>query len=254
MDAPSPADLLLLVAVGLVAGAVNTVAGAGSLLLLPALMWTGLPADAANATNRIGILAQTVMAIVAFRREGVSPSPSELRMVAVVTAGGLAGAAVATQLSARSMELAIVAAMIVMLAVSVLPRPSTARAPGPVQLTPGIVLGLALIGVYGGFLQAGLGIMLVLFLDRATSMELVRANVLKSAATFALTLVALAVFSSAGETIDLARGGALAVGSAVGGLYGAKAAVRLGETTVRRVITAAIVLALVKMVVDLVSR
>ncbi len=121
-------------------------------------------------------------------------------------------------------------------------------------LTPRTVLGLALIGVYGGFLQAGLGIMLVLFLGRATSMELVRANVLKSAATFALTLVALAVFSSAGETIDLARGGALAVGSAVGGLYGAKAAVRLGETTVRRVITAAIVLALVKMVVDLVSR
>ena len=70
MTDPSVLDLALLALVGLVAGAVNTVAGAGSLLLLPVLMWTGLPADAANATNRIGILAQTTMAVVGYHRAG----------------------------------------------------------------------------------------------------------------------------------------------------------------------------------------
>jgi uncharacterized membrane protein YfcA len=257
---PGWPDLVLLALAGLVAGAVNTVAGAGSLLLLPTLIWTGLPADAANATNRIGILAQTTMAVVGFRRAGLRVEGSELRMVGLVTAGGVLGALVATRLSPRSMELAIVAAMVAMLALSLAPsRTPDAKAlvPGaarPAALSPALMLGLALVGVYGGFLQAGLGIVLVLVLSRSGAMDLVRANLVKSAATLALTLVAMAVFWSAGETLDPWRGGALACGSAVGGLVGARATVRLGPEVVRRVIVLAIVGALAKMLWDLAHR
>jgi hypothetical protein len=244
---------------GLLAGAVNTVAGAGSLLLLPALMWSGLAADAANATNRIGILAQTTMAVIGFRRAGQRLAAPELRMVGLVMLGGVGGALVATWLSPRSMELAIAAAMVAMLALSVMPsRTPTAQelvpkdAP-PVPLTPFLGAGLLAVGAYGGFLQAGLGIVLVLFLARATTMDLVRANVLKSAATLGLTLVAMTVFYGAGENLDPWRGGALAAGSAIGGLVGARATIELGPKLVQRVIVVAIVLALAKMIHDLVT-
>ena len=260
MTAPGWLDLVLLAAAGLVAGAVNTVAGAGSLLLLPTLIWTGRPADAANATNRIGILAQTTMAVVGFRRAGLRVEGRELRMVGLVTAGGVLGALVATRLSPRAMELAIVGAMVAMLVLSLAPsRPPDAKAlvAHPASSPPlsfALSLGLALVGVYGGFLQAGLGIVLVLVLSRSGTMDLVRANLVKSAATLALTVVAMAVFWSAGETLDPWRGGALACGSAVGGLVGARATVRLGPELVRRVIVLAIVAALTKMLWDLTTR
>lgn len=251
-------DLLLLAVVGLVAGAVNTVAGAGSLLLLPALLWTGLPADAANATNRIGILAQTSMAVVGFHRQGHRIDRAEVRMVGLVMVGGIVGSFIATRLDADAMELVILIAMAGMLAVSLWPRAavdakdasSRAGRPSPTSITPPLALGLLCVGVYGGFLQAGVGILLILFLERTTSMDLVRANVLKSYATLALTVCAITVFASAGERLDLARGGALAAGSALGGLFGARATVHLGPAFVRRAVTIAITVALLKMLWD----
>ena len=84
-----PLVLVLLAVMGVVAGAVNTVAGAGSLLLLPALVFSGLPDDAANATNRVGILAQTAMAVWGYRRAGLSVGKPEAALSGVVMAGGV---------------------------------------------------------------------------------------------------------------------------------------------------------------------
>lgn len=284
MTDPSVLDLALLALVGLVAGAVNTVAGAGSLLLLPVLMWTGLPADAANATNRIGILAQTTMAVVGYHRAGQRIDRTEQRMVALVMVGGVVGSFIATLLSPESMELAIVVAMAGMLAASLIPpraspssptspstspstslstssskaarpeadpAPPSAEAGAPVtRITLMLALGLLTVGVYGGFLQAGVGILLLLFLGHVSHMGLVRANVLKSYGTLGLTIAAMAMFYARGEQIDLARGLALASGSAIGGLYGAKATLRLGATFVRRAVIVAIAAALCQMVWD----
>jgi uncharacterized membrane protein YfcA len=267
MTDPSVLDLALLALVGLVAGAVNTVAGAGSLLLLPVLMWTGLPADAANATNRIGILAQTTMAVVGYHRAGQRIDRTERRMVGLVMVGGVAGSFIATLLSPESMELAIVVAMAGMLAASLIPprastspsTPSSKADPAPpsaeagasvARITLTLALGLLTVGVYGGFLQAGVGILLLLFLGHVSQMGLVRANVLKSYGTLGLTIAAMAMFYARGEQIDLARGLALASGSAIGGLYGAKATLRLGPTFVRRAVIVAIAAALCQMVWD----
>ena len=63
-------EVVLLALAGLLAGYVNSIAGAGSLLTLPALIFTGLDAVAANATNRVAVLFQNVAAIVAFGRAG----------------------------------------------------------------------------------------------------------------------------------------------------------------------------------------
>jgi hypothetical protein len=268
---PTAIDLLLLCAAGLIAGAVNTVAGAGSLLLLAALIWTGLPADAANATNRIGILAQSAVAVVGFHRAGYRLHRVEGTMLGLVMAGAAGGSFIATLFSATEMEVAIVIAMIAMLLVALLPKrtatPSNQPAepkgpssiagqgehPGSASFRPLVATGLFVVGLYGGFLQAGVGILLLLFLNHTTEMGLLRANVLKSYAALTLTVSALVVFVSAGEWIDLSRGLAVGAGSAVGAMVGVRATVELGAAFVQRAVTTALVVVLIKMLYDLVA-
>src|SRR5688572_18378722 len=100
MSATEVFALVLLIAAGFGAGFVNTVAGAGSLLTLPALIFSGLPADAANATNRVAVLVQNVVAIAAFRRNGVTVSAGSMLAVGVpATLASIGGAYVATLLT-----------------------------------------------------------------------------------------------------------------------------------------------------------
>ncbi len=246
--------LVLLGLVGLVAGWINTVAGAGSLLLLPALIFAGLPADAANATNRLSVLVQSIAAVWGYHRAGLKIGRAERVLTIAGAAGGAVGAYVATLLSTRAIHHAIVVALGVMLVLSLVPKKKNdaekLALPPPTAVT---VFGLFCIGIYGGFLQAGVGILVLLFLSLVASAGLVASNVLKSTLTLALAVVSIAVFSARGETIDPLRGTALAVGSGIGGYLGAHATVKLGEKWIRVGIVLAVLAALAKLVRDLVA-
>jgi uncharacterized membrane protein YfcA len=245
-----PLVLALLACVGLVAGWINTVAGAGSLLLLPALIFAGLPADAANATNRIGVLVQSIFAVWGYHRAGMKAGRSERVFTFAATLGGAIGAWIATLLSASNVRDAIVVAMGVMLVLSLVPKKKGAEGKTLPDPTPLTVAGLFVIGIYGGFLQAGVGILVLLFLSLVAGTGLVASNVLKSLITLSLSIVSLAVFASRGETIDPVRGGALAVGSALGGYLGARATVKLGEKWIRAAIVVAVAASMVKLLWD----
>jgi uncharacterized membrane protein YfcA len=260
MDA-GPIDLVVLGVVGLIAGWINTVAGAGSLLLLPALIFTGLDASAANATNRLGILATTLAAVIGYRRAGLSIGRSEIVLTIAAMIGGGIGSFVATLLAPSQMQIAIVVAMGIMTVLSLVParRPKPAADAQPTPAPPAempaptawMVLGFVAIGVYGGFLQAGLGIVVLLYLSIAHGVSLVASNVVKSTVTLALTVVAIAVFATRGEQIDLVRGGVLAISSAIGGLAGARSTVALGDRFVRGVVVVAVLASMVKLLLDL---
>jgi uncharacterized membrane protein YfcA len=111
-------------------------------------------------------------------------------------------------------------------------------------------LGFFAIGIYGGFLQAGVGILAMLFLLHAFQVDAVVSNVVKSAATFGLTVVALGVFAARGEHIDAPRGLVLAAASILGGLFGARVAMRVSERAVRIAIVLAVLVSLIKLVGD----
>lgn len=261
-------ELLALAAVGLVAGWINTVAGAGSLLLLPALIFTGLDASEANATNRIGILAQTLAAVIGYRRAGMSIARADLVLTGAAMVGGAIGSFVATLLAPSEMQIAIVIAMGVMLVLSLVPSrskkkpdPGVGEAPAPAPAepppttlpapTPAMIAAFVAIGIYGGFLQAGVGILVLLYLSLAHGVGLVASNVVKSTVTLALTIVAIAVFASRGEGIDVVRGGVLAITSALGGLAGARSTVALGDRFVRVTVTLAVLVSMIKLVADM---
>lgn len=233
----SPAELALLVAAGLAAGVVNSLAGGGSLLTVSLLVLLGVPGVLANGTNRVGILLQNGAAAWRFRAAGVSGVAGALPLLLPVLLGSAVGAWGISQVADETFERAFGVLMVVLL-VPILRgvRPASGpRRPWPRSAVFLLFLG---IGLYGGAFQAGVGIPL-LFALAAAGHDLVRANAIKVVVIFAVTAVSAPVFAWQGQ---IAWGPALALGAGflVGGELGARIAVRGGERVIRPVLTASV--------------
>lgn len=201
-----PLELLhaaALAGAGLAAGALNTLAGGGSLVLVPALMLVGagMPADAANASSRVAILAQCVAGAATFARGGHVPSGAARRIVPPVLAGAVIGAYVATRLPNRIFEPMLLVTLAVM-ALALLVNPSRfAPAPGtePRAVRGAAALaGLFVAGLYGGVLQAGAGLVFLAILAGGLRYDLIRANALKALVMMVYIAATVAVFAAAG--------------------------------------------------------
>ncbi len=233
----------LLIAAGFVAGFINTLAGSGSAVTLPALIFLGLPASIANGTNRVAIVLQNATALASFRRARVLDSRGALWLAAPAVLGSLIGAQISLGLNEQLMRRAIGVVMLVMLMVILL-RPErwlhgTMR---EMSGRPGLkhMLVFFALGVYTGFIQVGVGIFLLAGLVLDLGYDLVRANAVKVVVILASTLVALLVFA-ANARVQWREGLVLAVGSSLGAWTGARFAVERGAVWVRRLLIAIVV-------------
>ena len=229
-------EALLLVIGGLFAGAINTVAGGGSMLTIPLLVLAGVPGNAANGSNRVGILTSNVAAVATFRRLGVDGLRHASRVVVPVVLGGLIGSfAVGRLLDDAAFERVFGLLMIPLVILSVR-RPSNASGDRAWSTTK-VVIVFLLIGIYGGAFQAGVGLVLLAALTRS-GFDLVMSNSIKVIVNTAVTVVALPVFILSGD-IAWAPALVLAAGFVVGGWLGAQASFRGGEVLIRRVMVVA---------------
>jgi uncharacterized protein len=243
---------LLLFAVGLVAGTVNVVAGGGSFLTLPVLIFLGLPPSFANATNRVGILLQNVAAVWSFRRHGYFDRSALVWAGLPSIAGGAVGTWMALWISDRAFQ-QILAVLMVALTLWTLWSRRDAGPPqdaGEVPQRPAgspwlLGAGFFAVGIYGGFIQAGVGY-LVLAVTSAAGLDLVRGNAVKVLAMLCTTALALPVFAWQGR-VDWALGLILAAGNVLGGILGVRLTVLKGHRWVRRVVTVTIVVFAVKL-------
>jgi len=231
-------EIALLIAVGLVAGLVNTLAGGGSVLTVPLLVIYGLPGTIANGTNRVGILVQGLVACWRFDAEGISELRSALPLIPPVLLGSIAGAAWVTQLPDRTFE-RIFAAIMLILLIPVLRggrKPPAAQGRRWSASTRALVL--FAIGVYGGAMQAGVGLLLLFALHRA-GFDLVRANAIKVVIVTALAIVTVPVFVFEGQVAWLP---ALLVSSGftLGAMAGARAAALGGASAIRAALAVAV--------------
>ena len=229
------------VAAGFSAGFVNTLAGSGSLITLPLLIFLGLPATIANGTNRVAILLQNVVAVKSFHNRGLLDTRSALLLAVPVAAGAVVGAAVAVDLDEAMMRRAIGVMMLAMLALLIARpsrwiegRPESARLP-----LVGRWAILFAIGLYGGFVQAGVGILLLTALAWITGKDVVRANALKLLVILCLTAIALSVFVVNGQ-VWWGIGLVLAAGNMAGAWFAARVSVRRGAAFVRLVLVAVV--------------
>lgn len=241
--------LAVLAAVGVAAGYLNAISGAGSLITLPALVFTGLDASAANATNRIAILFQNASTLAGYSSGGLRTAGPTLWLLLPAGAGSALGAYVASLLSADSIGVAIALAMVVMLALSFVRAPQSAALDHP-RVSAGMVAGFFGIGVYAGFIQAGAGVMILLFLSLAYGINLVIANLLKNVALLAISAIAIAVFALRGLHLDVVRGTVLAASMSAGGFVGARATIKRGEGFIRLMVVIAVTLSAAKLLYD----
>ena len=243
--------ILIVVATGIVAGIVNTLAAGGSLLTLPVLMALGLPPNMANGTNRIAIFLQNVVGVGSFHRERVMDFPSGFRVGIPAVAGAVVGAFIAVNLNDQVMKLAIAGVMILVFFLILL-KPDRwihsheSHPPIPQWLQAGIFFG---VGIYGGFIQAGVGFFLLTSLVLGSGFELVKANALKLFVILIYTPVALLIFFLHGD-VHLWMGLVLAVGNMTGAWIGTRIAVKWGAVVIRYFVMVAILVAATKLLAD----
>ncbi len=239
MEALDAASIAILISGGLAAGVVNTLAGGGSLLTVPLLVLIGLPGTVANGSNRIGILALSATAAWRFRAEGVADLRDALPVLLPVILGSIIGATAATQLTDQAFERLFGLIMLVLLPTLWRAKPGRDRAIITPGKSPAVRFAFFFgIGLYGGALQAGVGIVLLFALSYLGS-DLLRSNGIKVLVVGILTLVALPVFALEGQIAWLPAG-ILAAGFALGGEIGARLAIRGGEKLIRPVLVIAV--------------
>lgn len=248
---------LAVIAAGLFAGFVNTLAGSGSLITLPLLMFLGLPANIANGTNRIGVLVQSLVSSASFKKQKLYTVNEGLRMSLPAVAGALLGSLVAVRINERIMELLIGGLLIIMFFI-ILYKPEqwvkehTQSAMQRRRWWVPVIF--FVIGIYGGFIQAGVGFFLLGALVLGAGLGLTRANAHKVFIVAAMTAIALVVFIVSDQVCYL-YGIVLAAGQGVGAWLGSRVAVSWGPRVVRIILLVAVMASALKLtgVFDLVA-
>src|SRR3989304_901150 len=221
-------QFLVIFTVGVVAGVINTLAGGGSLITLPVLIFLGLPATVANGTNRLAITVQSVLAVTGFKRKGVSDFKSSLLMSLPALVGAIIGAQLAVDVSDILFKRILAVVMILVLGL-ILWNPIRMRQ-GPVQYDAGMaslsrrrrtasILIFFFIGIYGGFIQAGVGFLIIAVLTTISGLNLVETNSHKVFIVGINALFTLIVFIF-NSKICWSIGLALAAGNGIGGWVG----------------------------------
>lgn len=227
--------LLALVVSGIAAGFINTLAGGGSLFTLPALMLLGMPADIANGTNRIGVFLQSVAGVWGFRRHGKLDQQDLLPILIPSVLGALIGSLTASYIPPAVLKPALLGTMMTMMLV-VLLRPSTFPAQGETAVSlaqrPVAWIWLFITGLYGGFVQAGVGFLLLAVLAGILRYDLVRANALKMACTLVFGLLPLGVFIARDQVVWL-PGLIVGISTIVGVQLSVKFAVNAHQNTLK---------------------
>ncbi len=255
--------LLLLIA-GLVSGFMNVLAGGGSLLVMPIMvLLLGMPGPVANGTNRVAILAQNVSAVAGFRKKGFSDWRLSLSLALCALPGAAIGAWYGTRLEGEWFNRVLSGVMIGVMIIMALKHrksnpksddverdsaPALLEAPTPKQLIAGHAL-IVLAGFYGGFIQAGVGFILMAILHQVMGLDLVRVNMHKVFIVATYTIIAIGFFAYSGN-IMWTRGLILAVAMAAGGWAGSHFAVNKGEGVIRIALNIALTFLIIKLLLS----
>ncbi|OPL18391.1 MAG: hypothetical protein AVO35_05990 [Candidatus Aegiribacteria sp. MLS_C] len=233
---------ILLLLAGVAAGFINVLAGGGSFITIPLLILLGgLSPTTANGTNRVAILLQNIFAMKNFRNHGFRDLRQGMTLGISAVLGALIGSGIALEVPDAAFRMILSAVMILALAIILRPiRNRDADRSSRRLLHPRLQLFMFFfIGIYGGFIQAGVGYLVIFALSVAGGLSLVRTNSLKIIIIAVYTIPSLSVFAAAGQ-VRWVPGLVLGMGSSIGGWLGTTFAVRKGDRWIKAVLAAAI--------------
>ena len=227
---------LLLIVIGFVVGFINTIAGGGSLISLPFLIFMGLPPAVANGTNRVAIVIQTFMATMGFRSKGISTFPFNTYIGLSALLGAIIGAKIAVDIDEGIFNKVLAIIMLTVMLIIIF-KPDLNLAERAEKLTgrylwQGMIV-FFFLGIYGGFINAGIGFLIILYLHYAHHINLVRTNATKVFVVLLYTLAALVVFVL-NDKVDFTVGLILAIGNACGAWISSRLSVKKGDGFIRK--------------------
>lgn len=228
----------LLSAAGFAAGVINTMAGGGSLLTMPLLIFLGLDSATANGTNRIAILFQNASAVAGYKSKGESTGWFGLWLGISALLGALIGSKLAIEIPDGVFN-KILAVVMILVVIMTITNPALSAKQNEIQTervdTKHQVLAIFImffVGIYGGFIQAGTGLFIMAALSFINHFSLLKANVAKAIIMFVYTLSALAVFAFSGK-INIIYGVALAASMVLGAWLASRWSVGAGQKYIK---------------------
>lgn len=242
-------QILILISIGFIAGFINTIAGGGSLLTLPILIFLGLPPNIANGTNRIGILFQSIFTTAGFKSKGIVTFPFSIYIGISALFGSILGAQIAIDLKGETFNKILAVIMIMVVAFMVLK--SKYKQLDSLEKTTGKHLWISIlifffVGVYGGFIQAGVGIIMLFVLSSVNNISLVKSNAIKVTVALIFTISAVAVFAYS-DKINWKLGLILAIGNSIGGWIASRWSVKKGDTLVQKFLIVMVIILAIKL-------
>lgn len=243
-------EVAVLILAGLAGGFINVMAGGGSVITVPVMIFLGIPGPIANGTNRLPIMVQNISASLTYMRHGIPQKKLIVSLSLCALPGAMAGALLGVSIPTDTFNFVLAGVMaLVLIAMVVGPRSVSMN--NAVHLSKSRkILGHVLMlgaGFWGGFIQIGMGFILLPILHRALGLDLVTASIHKVFIILIYTTAALFVFGSQLPLLWWV-GGIMAIGNAVGGWLGARLTLTGGERVIRIIVVLAVAGMIVKLI------
>jgi len=235
--------IVIIIVVGIAAGFLNTVAGGGSLIAMPVLIFLGLPSAIANGTNRIAVMAQNIVAVTNFRNKGFYDWKLSITLAIPAAIGAIVGSNIAVSLPDNIFNKVLAVVMVVVLILTLWNPQKKLKGDKETLILKDKVIGTIVffgVGVYGGFIQAGVGFLIIASLTLITGYSLVKINSLKVFVVAVYMIFSLSVFILNGK-VDWAYGISLAVGNSFGAYLGSNFSVKKGDKWIKAVLIVTVI-------------
>lgn len=239
----SALHILLIVITGTAAGFLNTVAGGGSLLTMPMLIFLGLPSAVANGTNRIALMVQNITAITNFKSKGFFDWKLSAMLALPAVFGAIVGSSIAISLSDATFNKLLAVVMLIVLSLIIWnPQKKLKTKKESLDTKDKIIGAIAFffVGIYGGVIQAGVGFIIIATLTLITGFSLIRINSMKVFIVAVYMLSSLIIFIANGK-VNWIYGFSLAIGNGLGAYLGSNFSVKKGDKWIKVILVIAVI-------------
>ncbi|MBI1933142.1 MAG: sulfite exporter TauE/SafE family protein [Ignavibacteriales bacterium] len=235
-------ELILLFTAGVITSFINVMAGGGSTLTLPILIFLGLDAPVANGTNRLGILSQSIFGALSFHNQKISQIKLSIKLSLLTLPGAIIGAFYSTKIENELFEKILGVVMIGIVITMLIPNSKKVLNDKIYEKLPWLIYpSMLALGFYGGFIQVGIGFLLMLTLHNILKLNLVYVNFHKVFIVLIYTIPAFLIFVFT-NNVNWLYGISLSAGSGLGAWWAAKVAVRRGEKVIKIILIVSIII------------
>lgn len=239
---------IILIAAGTFAGFINSIAGGGSLLVMPLLIFMGLPSAEANGTNRVAIFIQNIFSVAGYRSKGIYVFPFAIYVAIPAVIGAIIGSNIAVDISDKMFNRILAIVMLVVMVISIV-KPSLKSTAIETLSKKSVWTSIVIfffLGIYGGFIQAGIGFLIIASLSSVHGFTMAKTNSIKVFVILCYTLAAVVVFYLEGK-IRWEYGLVLALGNSVGAWIGSRWSVGKSDRLIRMILLVMVVALSIKL-------